>query len=265
LHEFLPKDEAQIIALAQTAGLQADNIRARIRALHETNPMLGHRGVRLGISYPEITAMQVHAILEATAIMIRKRKKVFPEIMIPVTMNAAELEHQRKIILTVHDELCRHFNIKKIPFHFGTMIETPRASLCAGDMAAESDFFSFGTNDLTQMTMGISRDDVAGFLPEYLKEKIMDVDPFMHIDREGVGQLISMAIVKGKKTNHQLEIGCCGEHAGDAISVDFFVNEGFDYVSCSPYRVPIARLAAAQSAIAGKKVKLPKQRVQKPR
>lgn len=249
LHEFLPKDEAQITALAQTAGLQADNIRARIRALHETNPMLGHRGVRLGISYPEITAMQVHAILEATAIMIRKRKKVFPEIMIPVTMTAAELEHQKKIILTVHDELCRHFKMKKIPFHFGTMIETPRAALCSADMAKDCDFFSFGTNDLTQMTMGISRDDVAGFLPVYLKEKIVDVDPFMHIDREGVGQLISMSVAKGKKIKPQLNIGICGEHAGDAISIHFFASMGFDYVSCSPYRVPVARLAAAQAAI----------------
>ncbi|MFN9710099.1 MAG: putative PEP-binding protein, partial [Bacteroidota bacterium] len=252
LHEFLPNDEQKISALATLLGITQADIQSRIQSLRESNPMLGHRGVRLGISYPEITQMQVQAIFEAAAELIKKRKRVSPEIMIPVTISGAELQHQQKIVLDVYQQVCKKYQLSAIPFHFGTMIETPRAALCADQMAAYSDFFSFGTNDLTQMTMGLSRDDIGSFLPEYLRQHIISADPFAHIETEGVGQLIHMAVEKGRKKHHQLEMGVCGEHAGDAKSIDFFSKAGIDYVSCSPYRVPVARLAAAQSALMSK-------------
>jgi pyruvate,orthophosphate dikinase len=169
--------------------------------------------------------------------------------MIPVTIVPQELEHQKSMVMKTHLEVCKKFKLNKIPFHFGTMIETPRAALCGDQMAGLCDFFSFGTNDLTQMTMGLSRDDIGTFLPVYLEQHILPFDPFLHIEREGVGQLIHMATEKGHKKNHRLETGVCGEHAGDAESIQFFHQAGLDYVSCSPYRVPVARLAAAQSAI----------------
>ena len=249
LHEFLPKDEEKIALLAKSAALSVSDIHHRIRSLHETNPMLGHRGVRLGITFPEITIMQLRAIFEAAAEMIRQQKKVYPEIMIPVTVTHQELEHQKKMVVDIHKEVCEKFKLKKIPFHYGTMIETPRAALCADQLASVSDFFSFGTNDLTQMTLGMSRDDIGSFLPAYLAQKICLTDPFAHIDQEGVGRLISMAVEKGSKRNARLELGVCGEHAGDPQSIDFFIRCGIDYMSCSPFRVPVARLSAAQSAM----------------
>jgi pyruvate,orthophosphate dikinase len=205
--------------------------------------------VRLGITFPEITIMQLRAIFEAAAEMIRQQKKVYPEIMIPVTVTHQELEHQKKMVVDIHKEVCEKFKLKKIPFHYGTMIETPRAALCADQLASVSDFFSFGTNDLTQMTLGMSRDDIGSFLPAYLAQKICLTDPFAHIDQEGVGRLISMAVEKGSKRNARLELGVCGEHAGDPQSIDFFIRCGIDYMSCSPFRVPVARLSAAQSAM----------------
>jgi pyruvate,orthophosphate dikinase len=208
--------------------------------------------VRLGISYPEITVMQLQAIFEVAAECMLKKIKVAPEIMIPVTMTATELEHQKKYVTEIHQQVCEKYGLKKIPYHFGTMIETPRAALCADSLAASTDFFSFGTNDLTQMTMGLSRDDMAGFLPVYLKNKLLSKDPFVCLEEEGVGSLIATAIKLGKKTNRKLMLGICGEHAGDAESIRFFNALRLDYVSCSPYRVPIARLAAAQAVLMGR-------------
>ena len=249
LHEFLPHDEGKINLLSEQTGLPADVIQQQIQLLRETNPMLGHRGVRLAISYPEITRMQAKAIFEATAELIVKKKNILPEIMIPVTIDQHELDHQKKIILDVYQEVCKQYRLSKIPFHFGTMIETPRAALLANQLAPHTDFFSFGTNDLTQMMMGFSRDDIGSFLPGYIKENIIPSDPFAHIDEPGVGQLIKIAVDKGKKANRKLEIGVCGEHAGDPESIHFFAGSGIDYLSCSPYRVPVALLAAAQEGI----------------
>jgi pyruvate,orthophosphate dikinase len=249
LHEFLPTDAEKIKTLTLKLGIPLSEVQLQIQSLKESNPMLGHRGVRLGISYPEITKMQVQAIFEAAAEMILQRKKIFPEIMIPVTINERELQHQKIIVREIHDQVCEKYQLKKIPYHFGTMIETPRAALCADAMAKESEFFSFGTNDLTQMTMGLSRDDIGSFLPDYLKKNILSSDPFAHIEKEGIGQLIKMAIQKGRKINRLLEVGVCGEHAGDPESITFFSQCGLNYVSCSPFRVPVARLASAQSSI----------------
>lgn len=246
LHEFLPHEEDKIKILAANTGIPLSAIQQQIQLLRETNPMLGHRGVRLAISYPEITMMQIKAIFEASAELIKKKKKIFPEIMIPVTIDAHELQHEKEIINDVYQQVCTKFKLKSIPFHFGTMIETPRAAMLSSELATESDFFSFGTNDLTQMTMGLSRDDIARFLPVYIKQNILPADPFAHIDEKAVGQLMEAAITKGKKANHKLEIGVCGEHAGDPGSIRFFARSGVDYLSCSPFRVPIARLVAAQ-------------------
>jgi len=220
--------------------------------------MMGHRGVRLGITYPEITEMQVRAIFEAAAELLKDKKKPFPEIMIPVTCAATELKHQYEIINKVYAEVLAKFKMKEIPHMLGTMIEIPRAALTADKIAEHAKFFSFGTNDLTQMGFGFSRDDAGGFLGEYVDKKILPVDPFNVLDQEGIGQLMEIAVRKGRSTNKDLKIGICGEHGGEPSSVEFCHKLGFSYVSCSPFRVPIARLAAAQAVIKEKNAGKPK-------
>ena len=253
LHEFIPQNEDARKKIADSLKISKEEFDRRADALHETNPMMGHRGVRLGITYPEITEMQVRAIFEATAELLKEKKKVFPEIMIPVTCTEKELKHQYVIIDTIYAEVCKKFKMKEIPHMVGTMIEIPRAALTADKIAETATFFSFGTNDLTQMTFGFSRDDIGGFVPEYVEQKILPVDPFQVIDFDGVGQLMRMAVEKGRSTRKDLKIGICGEHGGEPASVEFCHSLGFNYVSCSPFRVPIARLAAAHAVIKQKK------------
>lgn len=249
LHEFIPLNKEGRIKIAESLKITQKEFDKRAEALHETNPMMGHRGVRLGITFPEITEAQVRAIFEATAELIKEKKHPFPEIMIPVTCTVNEIDHQYRIIDTIHKEVCEKFGLKSIHHLVGTMIEIPRACLTADQIAKSAQFFSFGTNDLTQMSFGFSRDDIGGFLPDYLDKKVLPVDPFQVIDFEGVGQLMALAVQKGRSTKKDLKIGICGEHGGEPNSVAFCHSLGFTYVSCSPFRVPIARLAAAQAAI----------------
>ena len=249
LHEFVPHDKEKLQKLSIELDISMSVLKRRVLSLNENNPMLGHRGVRLGVSYPEITEMQVRAILEATAEMLKAGQKAFPEIMVPVTCTVNELIHQKVIVDRVYKEVCKKMKMKKIPYLYGTMIETPRAAIRAGLMAKVADFFSYGTNDLTQMSFGFSRDDIGGFLPKYLDLKILPYDPFMTIDQDGVGELVQVGIKLGRKEKPNLKVGICGEHGGDADSVKFFHRLGMNYVSCSPFRVPIARLAAAQAAL----------------
>jgi len=249
LHEFVPHDKAKLQELSKVLGISMNVLKRRVIALHENNPMLGHRGVRLGISYPEITEMQVRAIFEATAELIKAGQKALPEIMIPVTCTFNELSHQKLVVDRVYKEVCAKMKVKKIPYLYGTMIETPRAAIRAGLMAKVADFFSYGTNDLTQMSFGFSRDDIGGFLPKYLDLGILPYDPFQTIDTDGIGELIRMGIERGREEKPKLKVGICGEHGGDPDSVMFCHKLGMNYVSCSPFRVPIARLAAAQAAI----------------
>jgi pyruvate,orthophosphate dikinase len=249
LHEFVPQRVEEREKLAGALGISLDELNERADALHENNPMMGHRGVRLGITYPEISEMQVRAIFEATAELLKDGKKPFPEIMIPVTCHVNEISHQYEIVTKVHSKVCEKFGLKKIPHLTGTMIEIPRACLTADKIAETAQFFSFGTNDLTQMGFGFSRDDIGGFLPEYLDKKILPEDPFQSIDQEAIGKLMEIAVEGGRKTRPDLKIGICGEHGGEPKSVEFCHKIGLNYVSCSPFRVPIARLAAAQAAV----------------
>jgi len=225
----------------------------RVEELHEFNPMLGLRGCRLGIMYPEITEMQARAIFEAVVQVARKGKKVIPEVMIPLIGSVKEFENQKAIVKKVADEVLAIAGMKNFHYLIGTMIEIPRAALTADLVAKEAEFFSFGTNDLTQTTMGLSRDDYTKFSKYYEELKIFKADPFAVLDQEGVGKLIEMAVKLGRSARPNLEIGICGEHGGEPSSVEFCYRLGMDYVSCSPYRVPIARLAAAQAAISGDK------------
>ncbi|MBR5249513.1 MAG: pyruvate, phosphate dikinase [Bacteroidales bacterium] len=248
LHEFVPQSEEKQIELANELGITVEDIRKRGESLHEVNPMMGHRGVRLGITYPEISEMQFRAIFTATAELIREGFNPKPEIMIPVTIIVKELDFLKAICDRVHDEVEKQFNTS-INYLYGTMIEIPRAALMADRMAATAQFFSFGTNDLTQMTYGFSRDDIGGFMGDYLAKKIIPADPFQTLDTKTVGRLIEIGVNGGRSTNPKLKVGICGEHGGDPASVEFCHKVGMNYVSCSPFRVPIARLAAAQAAI----------------
>jgi pyruvate, orthophosphate dikinase len=275
LHEFVPKREElmvdvaklpyadikmkkEMVARYKNFGAEVKNLKTvipellkKVEGLHEFNPMLGHRGCRLGITYPEITEMQARAIFEAVVQVAKKGKKVIPEVMIPLIGSVEELAHQKAIVKRVADEVLAKAGLKNQKYLIGTMIEIPRAALLADQVAREAEFFSFGTNDLTQTTMGLSRDDYTKFSKDYEDKKIFKADPFGVLDQEGVGMLIKWAVEKGRATRHDLEIGICGEHGGEPSSVMFCYRVGMDYVSCSPYRVPIARLAAAQAAIAG--------------
>ena len=274
LHEFLPKREDLMVDLARLPYAngsskkemsekyrikvgdlkkQLPELLKRVEELHEMNPMLGHRGCRLGITYPEITEMQARAIFEAAAQVAKKGIKVIPEVMIPLAGSVREVEHQKEIIVRVATEVLKKAGMEKLHYLVGTMIEIPRAVLVADQIAKEAEFFSFGTNDLTQTTMGLSRDDYTKFSGEYENVKVFKADPFASIDQEGVGKMIIMGIELGRKTRPDLEIGICGEHGGDPSSVEFCYRVGMNYVSCSPYRIPIARLAAAQAAISGDK------------
>ncbi|OGQ84608.1 MAG: pyruvate, phosphate dikinase [Deltaproteobacteria bacterium RIFOXYA12_FULL_58_15] len=249
LHEFVPDALEDRREIAKSLGISLERLNARADVMHEVNPMMGHRGVRLGITYAEVSEMQIRAILEGAAELIKAGKKVFPEIMIPVLCDVKELSHQRVLFDKIYPEVLKKYNLKKIPYMFGTMIEIPRAALLADEIAEVAEFFSFGTNDLTQMTYGFSRDDVGGFVPYYLDHKILPRDPFEVLDQSGVGELVKLGIDRGRKTKPKLKVGICGEHGGEPSSVRFCHNVGMDYVSCSPYRVPVARLAAAQAVI----------------
>ena len=271
LHEFLPKRETLMVDVARLPHLITKEKRemaatykvsvgelkkhlpellSRVEELHEFNPMLGHRGCRLGITYPEVTEMQARAIFEAAVLVAKKGKKVIPEVMIPLVGNVKELEHQKALVTKVANEVLSGAGMKNLKYYVGTMIEIPRAALTADEVAKEAEFFSFGTNDLTQTTMGLSRDDYTKFSKHYEDLKIFKADPFAVLDQEGVGKIIEHAVKLGRKTRPDLEVGICGEHGGEPSSVEFCYQIGMNYVSCSPYRVPIAKLAAAQAAIA---------------
>jgi len=249
LHEFVPREKSKLEQLAKDLNISLEELMQRAEALHESNPMMGHRGVRLGITYPEITNMQVRAILEAAAELIKQGKDPYPEIMVPVVAEAKELQNQKQIVDEIYKEVLSKYGLKKIKYMYGTMIEIPRACIVADRIARSVEFFSYGTNDLTQMGFGFSRDDIGGFLAEYIKQGILPEDPFQSVDQSGIGELIRIGIERGRRTNPALEIGICGEHGGDPRSVHFCHQVGMNYVSCSPFRVPIARLAAAQAAL----------------
>jgi pyruvate,orthophosphate dikinase len=271
LHEFLPKRENLMVDLAKlphasgkekkemaaTYGVSVGELKKhlpelleRVEELHEFNPMLGHRGCRLGITYPEVTEMQARAIFEAAVQVAKKGIKVIPEVMIPLVGNVKELENQKALVVRVADEVLGAAGMKNLKYMVGTMIEIPRAAMTADEVAKEAEFFSFGTNDLTQTTMGLSRDDYTKFSKHYEELKIFKADPFAVLDQDGVGKVIEHAVRLGRRARPDLEIGICGEHGGEPSSVEFCYRAGMNYVSCSPYRVPIARLAAAQAAIA---------------
>jgi pyruvate, orthophosphate dikinase len=249
LHEFVPQGEEKQEELAKALGIKKEDVAKRGESLHESNPMMGHRGVRLGITFPEITEMQIRAIFESSVELIKEGKQPHPEIMVPVTCAATELDFTKRIVDKVYAEVCAKFDVKEIIYKYGTMIEIPRATLLSDQMAKTAEFFSFGTNDLTQMTFGFSRDDTGGFLHDYLDKNILASDPFQTIDQEGVGQLIKMSVERGRATRPDLKVGICGEQGGDPASVEFCFKTGLTYVSCSPFRVPIARLSAAQASI----------------
>jgi pyruvate,orthophosphate dikinase len=248
LHEFLPHDDLGVAELADATGKTSAEVKARIEELKESNPMLGHRGCRLGISYPEITEMQARAIFEAACDVAAEGQPVFPEIMIPLVGTKRELDLQTDVVRKAASAVFAERG-RKVGYLVGTMIEIPRAALTADKIAETAEFFSFGTNDLTQMTFGLSRDDVPRVLAEYIKQDIYTVDPFVSIDAEGVGALMKTAVAGGRSTKPKLKLGICGEHGGEPASVILCHQIGLDYVSCSPYRLPIARLAAAQAAL----------------
>jgi pyruvate,orthophosphate dikinase len=250
LHEFLPKTPAAIETVAREMDIPVSTVEKRVAALSEANPMLGHRGCRLGITYMDIYEMQVRAIYEATAELKKEKIDARPEVMIPIVATPKELEICKEMVVRVAKEVQKIAGVK-LNVVVGTMIELPRAALVADKIAQEAEFFSFGTNDLTQTTLGVSRDDAGTFLPAYVDRGIYQVDPFTSIDEEGVGMLMKWAVDKGRKTKPKLKIGICGEHGGDPKSVVFCHKLKLSYVSCSPYRVPIARLAAAQAALQG--------------
>jgi pyruvate,orthophosphate dikinase len=248
----LPHTDREIKELAEKMNVPFEKLKAKVTSLHEMNPMLGHRGCRLGITYPEITEMQARAIFEAACEVNREGIKVIPEVMIPLVGDVNEFVHQKRVVLKVAEEVVAKYGVK-LEFMVGTMIEIPRACLTADEISKEAEFFSFGTNDLTQMCFGFSRDDAGKFLPEYMEKGILKTPPFHTLDQEGVGELIKMGIEKGRKSRPDLEVGICGEHGGDAQSVKFCHRVGMNYVSCSPYRVPIARLASAQAVLEEKR------------
>ena len=249
LHEFVPTDPEDIADLAKEMNLTVEEVKSTCEALHEFNPMMGHRGCRLAVTYPEIAKMQTRAVMEA-AIEVKNEKgyDIIPEIMIPLVGEKKELKFVKDIVVETA-EAVKAENGSDIEYHIGTMIEIPRAALLAEEIAEEAEFFSFGTNDLTQMTFGFSRDDAGNFLDAYYKSKIYESDPFARLDQNGVGQLVQMACEKGRQVRPNIKLGICGEHGGDPSSIEFCHKAGLSYVSCSPYRVPIARLAAAQAAL----------------
>lgn len=249
LHEFVPTSEEDIAFLAKEMNLTVAEVKAKCDELHEFNPMMGHRGCRLAVTYPEIAKMQTRAVMEA-AIEVQKEKgfQIIPEIMIPLVGEKKELKFVKDVVVKTAEEVKKEMD-SDMEYKIGTMIEIPRAALTAEGIAEEAEFFSFGTNDLTQMTFGFSRDDAGKFLDAYYQNKIYESDPFARLDQTGVGQLIETAVEKGRKTRPNIKLGICGEHGGDPSSIEFCQRVGLDYVSCSPFRVPIARLAAAQAAI----------------
>ena len=248
LHEFVPHEEDAQMEMAREMGISIDAVKAKVSSLHEFNPMLGHRGCRLGITFPEITEMQARAIFEAACQLTKEGVDARPEVMVPLVGTVKELASQKEIIVAIAKKVMEETGVK-VDYSVGTMIEVPRAAVTADEIAKEAAFFSFGTNDLTQMTFGYSRDDAGKFLPEYVAQKILPVDPFRVLDRDGVGQLVQMAVAKGRGVNPKLKVGICGEHGGEPSSIEFCHLTGLNYVSCSPFRVPIARLAAAQAAL----------------
>ena len=252
LHEFVPTDPADIQALADDMGMTAEEVQSRCDALHEFNPMMGHRGCRLAVTYPEIAKMQTRAVMEA-AIEVQQETgtEITPEIMIPLVGDKKELKYVKDVVVEAAEQVKAEKG-SEMKYHIGTMIEIPRAALLADEIAEEAEFFSFGTNDLTQMTFGFSRDDAGKFLDAYYQAKIYESDPFARLDQNGVGRLIQTAAERGRSTRPGIKMGICGEHGGDPSSVAFCHQVGLNYVSCSPFRVPIARLAAAQAALQNK-------------
>ena len=251
LHEFLPKTEEEMRPLAESLGITYEALKNRVDSLKEFNPMMGHRGCRLAITYPEIAKMQTRAVIEAAINVKKEGIDVHPEIMIPLVGILKELQYVKKIVVETAKEVMDKAGVS-VDYKVGTMIEIPRAALLADEIAKEAEFFSFGTNDLTQMTFGFSRDDASKFLNDYYQKGILDQDPFATVDQKGVGKLIDMAAKLGRETRPDIELGICGEHGGDPQTIDFCHRVGLKYVSCSPFRVPGARLAAAQAAINNK-------------
>ncbi|MEG0340342.1 MAG: putative PEP-binding protein, partial [Oscillospiraceae bacterium] len=249
LHEFLPTKESDIVEISKELNITVEKLKNVIASLHEFNPMMGHRGCRLAVSYPEIAAMQTTAVINA-ALKVSKKLgiKIVPNIMIPLVGEVKELKFVKDVVVATADKIIAAAK-SDLTYEVGTMIEIPRAALTADEIATEAEFFSFGTNDLTQMTFGFSRDDAAKFLQYYYESRVYESDPFAHLDQNGVGKLVEMATTLGRKTRPNLHVGICGEHGGDPTSIEFCHKAGLDYVSCSPFRVPIARLAAAQAAL----------------
>ncbi|MDE5617130.1 MAG: pyruvate, phosphate dikinase, partial [Clostridia bacterium] len=254
LHEFVPHKDEEIADLAKTMGLTFDELKETVEGLHEFNPMMGHRGCRLAVTYPEIAEMQTQAVIEAALAVRKKGIEIIPEIMIPLVGEIKELKYVKDVVVATAEKVLKE-NKAEMEYHIGTMIEIPRAALTADEIAKEAQFFSFGTNDLTQMTFGFSRDDAGKFLDEYYGKKIFESDPFARLDQVGVGKLMKIAIEGGKSTRPDIKLGICGEHGGDPSTIEFCHNVGLTYVSCSPFRGPVARLAAAQANILNPRIK----------